>query len=331
MDLGLERAGWKVLQQCERERHARAVLRRRWPEVPLHGDVKTLRGADLPRASLWAFGSPCKGFSLCNFDSQDGLDHKESNLAYEVTRLLRERREQDRPELLIWENVPGVYSRRHALGVAQWLAGMRELGYADGRALLLSGFDAGVPQVRRRVLTLLSRVGPVPEPSWTWKTSVPPISALLEPDAGGWLTPEEREKKFLRCRDRWLKKVSERGEAEARRVVETYREVLLEGPREIATFTTVWSRNPYGERSHALVCKDDFFVGVPGRGVRKLTPLERERLMGLPEGWTETGVYEDGQTRPLLAGPRSRLTGNGVIVGVAELVGRVAAEMLKAV
>ncbi len=330
LDLGLERAGWRGVYQCEYDRHAQAVLRRHWPNVPKHGDVRTLRGDMLPGAALWAFGSPCKGFSIANNATRNGLDHEESQLANEVTRLLSERPEADRPPLLLWENVPQVFECcKDAPGVARWLAGLRGLGYSHGRALVLTGFDAGVPQVRRRALTVFSRLLPVPEPTFTWDLDVPPLSSLLEEQAGGWLSLEQRTKLFARCESRWLKKVSERGEAEARRVVEQYRGVLLGEPREVCTFTRVWSRNPSWQRAHALVTSNDAYVAVPGMGVRRLTPVERERLMGLPEGWTAEGIYEDGSVREVCKTARARITGNGVIVGVGELVGRAALEALR--
>lgn len=53
--------------------------------------------------------------------------------------------------------------------------------------------------------------------------------------------------------------------------------------------------------------------GVAGRtGVRRLTPVECERLQGFPDGWT------DGQAD----GPRYRQMGNAVSVPVAEWIGR---------
>ena len=43
LELGLERAGvGHVIWQCEREPSAQAVLRRRWPGVPVYDDVRKL-------------------------------------------------------------------------------------------------------------------------------------------------------------------------------------------------------------------------------------------------------------------------------------------------
>jgi DNA (cytosine-5)-methyltransferase 1 len=43
-DLGLERAGHRIVAQCEADEKARAVLRRHWPDVPIHEDVSGLDG-----------------------------------------------------------------------------------------------------------------------------------------------------------------------------------------------------------------------------------------------------------------------------------------------
>jgi site-specific DNA-cytosine methylase len=62
--------------------------------------------------------------------------------------------------------------------------------------------------------------------------------------------------------------------------------------------------------------------GKPGQGypavrqgmaVRRLTPLECERLQGFPDGWTDVGISDSA---------RYRLLGNAVAVPVAEWIGR---------
>lgn len=47
MSLGLERAGMQTVAFCEIDERCRSVLRRHWPDVPLHGDVRSLRGLPL--------------------------------------------------------------------------------------------------------------------------------------------------------------------------------------------------------------------------------------------------------------------------------------------
>ena len=63
-----------------------------------------------------------------------------------------------------------------------------------------------------------------------------------------------------------------------------------------------------GSDSHG----DEGNVVVNGLGVRRLTPLECERLQGFPDGWTEG--HSDSA--------RYRMLGNAVAVPVAEWIGR---------
>jgi DNA (cytosine-5)-methyltransferase 1 len=57
---------------------------------------------------------------------------------------------------------------------------------------------------------------------------------------------------------------------------------------------------------------------MAGMAVRRLTPLECERLMGWPDGWTD--VPHRG--KPAADGPRYRACGNGVVAPVVEYIAR---------
>jgi site-specific DNA-cytosine methylase len=55
--------------------------------------------------------------------------------------------------------------------------------------------------------------------------------------------------------------------------------------------------------------------------VRRLTPLECERLMGWPEGWTAHGVDDDGVLVEISNTQRYRICGNGIVATVTEWIG----------
>jgi DNA (cytosine-5)-methyltransferase 1 len=70
--------------------------------------------------------------------------------------------------------------------------------------------------------------------------------------------------------------------------------------------------------------------GKPGMGypvvshdsvVRRLTPLECERLMGWPDGWTQHGVDDDGVMVEIAITQRYRICGNGIVATVTEWIG----------
>lgn len=63
------------------------------------------------------------------------------------------------------------------------------------------------------------------------------------------------------------------------------------------------------------------YVFVPGKGVRRYTPIEYERLQGLPDNWTKYGVF-DGKEKEISDTQRYNLTGNGVSIPVVEAIGK---------
>jgi site-specific DNA-cytosine methylase len=54
--------------------------------------------------------------------------------------------------------------------------------------------------------------------------------------------------------------------------------------------------------------------------IRRLTPLEAERLMSLTDDWTRYGIKPDGTQYELSDSARYRLCGNGVVVNVVKAI-----------
>src|SRR5690606_830814 len=55
--------------------------------------------------------------------------------------------------------------------------------------------------------------------------------------------------------------------------------------------------------------------------LRKLTPIECERLQGLPDEWTKFGLY-GGIVKEMSDSNRYKLCGNGVSVPIVESIGK---------
>jgi DNA (cytosine-5)-methyltransferase 1 len=76
------------------------------------------------------------------------------------------------------------------------------------------------------------------------------------------------------------------------------------------------------ERQRTLGTHNDQVVFPVLHGIpRRLMPVETERLMGWPDGWTATGVDETGRRYALSDTARYRLCGNGVAAPVAAWIG----------
>ncbi|MDC0307627.1 DNA cytosine methyltransferase [Planctomycetaceae bacterium] len=145
-DLGLERAGMKVVFQCEVNPFAQKVLRKHWPKVPLVSDINDLEAFDIPDSSVWCAGFPCQDVSLANQGKRKGLKGARSGLFFKYASLI----EQRKPQWVILENVPGLLNSHEGKDFKIVLKTLDELGYGVSWRV----FDAkyfGTPQRRRRV------------------------------------------------------------------------------------------------------------------------------------------------------------------------------------
>jgi hypothetical protein len=119
LELGLERAGMRVLWHCEQDPFCRAVLKRHWPDNPCFPDVREVRGAEVPRVDLLCGGFPCQDVSAAG--RRAGILGERSGLWAEFARLVRELR----PRYVLVENVPGLLVR----GLGDVLGDLADDGY----------------------------------------------------------------------------------------------------------------------------------------------------------------------------------------------------------
>jgi site-specific DNA-cytosine methylase len=131
-----------TVQFCEIEGYCREVLRKHWPEVPCHGDIRTLEPT---AADLICGGFPCQDISLAG--NRAGTAGKRSGLYREMLRAIR----MVRPRFAIMENVAALLG----LGMGNLLADVAEDGY-DTEWDCISARDVGAPHGRDRIWITLT-------------------------------------------------------------------------------------------------------------------------------------------------------------------------------
>ena len=114
-------------------------------------DVRTVRAEDIPRADCWCFGFPCQDISVAG--KQLGFAGHRSSLFFAVTKLIRDTKEEDRPQYLFIENVKNLLSVNRGFDFAKLLVELDEVGY-DAEWSVLNSKDHGVPQNRERVFII---------------------------------------------------------------------------------------------------------------------------------------------------------------------------------
>lgn len=282
-DLGFKRAGFEVMFQCEIDSFCLSVLERHWPNVTRFKDIKEIRPANVPPADVWAGGFPCQDVSLARMGPRAGLKGKRSGLFFEFARLLGD----CRPGVFIIENVPGLLSSHGGRDFEIVLRTLAGLGYGMGWRVLNSRYF-GVAQSRQRVYI----VG-------CYRDRRGPAEILLESECGP-------------------RNAAESG-SNGSKPISPFKESFgdpVKGPVVAglayclyacsARHTgTDWSRN---------------YVSYPQGKVRRLVPVECERLQGFPENWTlVNGPTKDSNDSDE---PRYHAVGNAVTVNVAEWLAR---------
>jgi DNA (cytosine-5)-methyltransferase 1 len=139
--LGLERAGMRTVAFCEIDPHARKVLRKHWPDVPVFDDVTTLSKDDVnEQIDVIAGGFPCQDISTAGRGA--GISGSRSGLWFQYHRLI----DEIRPRYAIIENVSALRAR----GLEQVLWSLAEIGY-DAEWHCIPASAIGAPHQRDRI------------------------------------------------------------------------------------------------------------------------------------------------------------------------------------
>ena len=140
LDLGLERAGMKVVWQSEIDPYACKVLKKHWPEVPNHGDIKQIDWRAVEPVDVICGGYPCQPFSTAG--KRQGTDDPRHLWPWVRTAI-----SELRPRYAILENVRGHLS----LGGLQVVGELAEIGY-DAEWRIVSAAGVGAPHRRDRII-----------------------------------------------------------------------------------------------------------------------------------------------------------------------------------
>lgn len=143
--LGLERAGMETVAFCEFDEHARKVLKKHWPDVPIFEDVRLLDGKPFRgTVDVVCGGFPCQDLSVAG--KKAGFSGERSSLYREMLRIIGE----CRPRFAIFENVTGLLTGERGRWFAQFLYDLAQIGY-DAEWHCISASELGAIHHRDRV------------------------------------------------------------------------------------------------------------------------------------------------------------------------------------
>ena len=342
--LGLENTGHECVWANEWLEKPRSIYARNFGEEPDGRDIATVQARYVPRADIICGGFPCATFSVAGKRSGFSLDDTRGTLAFEMFRLARD----CGIPYVLFENVAGLLNHDSGRTFQIILGVLDAMGY-DLQWEVLDSQNFGVPQHRERIF-LVGNLRGHPRPKVfpiggadaedvveteeeeihvaQWRrgyfrpyrsTGVPTLTANMGlgghnvPFVTG-RTPKETDV-FPTLDGHYWKGIQNnqgRGAVAVRAVLDVSHENKSPNGRMI--------KDP-DEPMYAITARDRHGVAFTEgeiQSIRKLTPLECERLQGFPDGWTE--FYADG--RRVSDAERYERCGRTITIPVVEAIGR---------
>lgn len=139
LDLGLERAGMRVIWQSEIDPYASRVLAKHWKDVPNYGDIKQIDWSAVERPDVICGGYPCQPFSTAGH--RRGTDDPRHLFPWVLEAISRLR-----PRYAILENVRGHLS----MGGTEVIGSLASIGY-DAEWRVISAASVGAHHRRDRL------------------------------------------------------------------------------------------------------------------------------------------------------------------------------------
>ena len=138
--LGLESVGMETAAFCDMDPFCQKVLKKNWPDVPIHSDIKELDGNEYRgTVELVCGGFPCQPFSVAG---KQGGSEDDRALWPEMLRVVQE----VQPTWVIGENVSGIIS----MELDSVLSDLEAEGYAT-QTFVLPACSVDAPHRRERV------------------------------------------------------------------------------------------------------------------------------------------------------------------------------------
>lgn len=288
--LGMERAGHTCVGSCEWDKYARETYKYNFNQYPEYDDAKDMHAQSLPSFDVLCAGFPCQAFSIAG--KRLGFEDPRGNIFFEIARIAKAKR----PSYLFLENVKGLLSHEKGDTFRTIISTLDEMGYDAEWQVLNSKYF--VPQNRERVFIIghlrgerTRQIFPLGDFNSESDKPKPKIVGVVN-DKGNL-----REVEQATCLDANYWKGCDN---HAQRTMIYLSNTNANMKQRIQDRKETWT----------LGTGTDFGI-KDGMRIRKLTPIECERLQGFPDNWTQGSDTQ-----------RYKQCGNAVTVPVVEYIAK---------
>jgi DNA (cytosine-5)-methyltransferase 1 len=289
----LNELGHECVGFSEVDKYAQSVYLKHFPNHKPYGDITTINADELPDFDLLVGGFPCQAFSIAG--KRRGFEDTRGTMFFELARILQAKQ----PRLFVFENVKGLLSHDSGRTFATIITTITELGY-DCQWQVLNSKNHGVPQNRERVFIVGNIRG----------TRRPEVFSFGE-------TSQQSVKELTNRAVQSERLYGTEG-------ISPCLDSMQGGMKQPKIYAQRGRYNEDGTTSQQLEPRTDGLTNTLTsvqkdnlvNGIRRLTPIECERLQGFPDNWTKYG--KDGE---LISGSqRYKMCGNAVTVNVVRFI-----------
>lgn len=281
----------------EIDRYAISVYQRHFPNHPNFGDATKLIPESIPDFDLLVGGFPCQAFSVAG--KRHGFADTRGTLFFEIARVL----DVKRPRYFVLENVKGLLSHDSGKTLETILGTIHELGYECQWQVLNSRWY--VPQNRERIY-LVGHLRGTPRPE---------VFPIGETSGEDYIDTEidPGRSKILSHYGHTNKEAVESDVAPTLKAQSHGHEPMVS--RQPLRYLDRNQKNVDGDHAFTVDASQTSGVKVDTQ-IRRLTPVECERLQGFPDGWTAL----DKDSNPISDTQRYKMCGNAVTTNVVTAV-----------
>lgn len=257
-DFDYELVGWSEIDKYAIKAHD--ALYPQWADRN-YGDISAIDWSSVPDFDLFTYSSPCQDFSNAGLQAggEEGSGTR-SSLLWECRKAIVAKR----PKYLLFENVKAVVGKKFLPLFARWTQCLEDYGYYNTWKVL-NAKDYGVPQNRERVFLVSIRRDLLdPTPVYHFPKPFP-----LERRLKDVLEDKVEDKYYLS--DTILAGFAKHNENhEAKGTGFKFKPKSIEDTASCI-------------RANAATCPTDNYIKEEDGRIRKLTPTECFRLMGVED------------------------------------------------
>ena len=293
----------------EIDKYAISIYEKHFPEHKNYGDITKINSKELPDFDILVGGFPCQSFSIAG--KRGGFNDTRGTLFFEICRLLKEKK----PRLVLLENVKGLLSHDEGRTFRTIISTLDELGY-DLQWQVLNSKNFGVPQNRERVFII----------GHSRRTTRPQVFPFTENGRanfeGNFGIIDGYNRSYTKEIGTVRQNMGNGGSLiqlnnpkhsndrvyEAKGISPTLNTMQggMRQPKIANTIDANYYKGMNRNKGHASSNRGYEINGM----IRRLTPIECERLQGFPDNWTQ-GISDT---------QRYKCLGNAVTVNVIQAI-----------